>query len=111
VQSPQLSFLFDDNQYQQAFNEVPIQYLEEDTLVYGIIDRLVLTRETVYVIDYKTHQWAAGDVLHRLADSYREQMRLYASGAQKLWPGRTIRPCLLFTACGELVAMDDPGSA
>ncbi len=80
-------------------------------MVYGIIDRLIVTHGTTYVIDYKTHQWATVDSLPRLTDSYREQMRLYARGAEKLWPGQIIRPCLLFTACGELVAMDDPGSA
>jgi len=111
VRSPQLSFLFDAAQFQQAFNEVPIQYLEGNQMVYGIIDRLVVTQAATYVIDYKTHQWADDDALPRLADSYREQMRCYARGAQRLWPGRTIKPWLLFTASGELVAMDDPGPA
>ena len=110
IRSPRLSFLFDAAHFQQAFNEVPIQYLEEDRLVYGIIDRLVVTRDAACVIDYKTHQWADGDSLPGLADGYREQMRLYARGAQKLWPGRTIKPYLLFTACGELVAMDGHGA-
>ena len=66
------------------------------------------TNGTAYVIDYKTHQWADRDSLPRLTDSYREQMRLYTNGVQKLWPRLTVKPCLLFTACGELVAMDEP---
>jgi ATP-dependent helicase/nuclease subunit A len=111
VQDPRLSFLFDDARYQQAFNEVPIQYLEGDHMVYGIIDRLIVTDGTVHVIDYKTHQRVDSESLQRLTDSYREQLRLYAGGARKLWPERTIKPCLLFTARGELVAMDAPGFA
>lgn len=111
IQAPQLSWLFDHSHYQQAFNEVPIQYLDGNCLVYGIIDRLIISNDTAHVIDYKTHQWANHDSLPRLAESYREQMRLYASGVQKLWPGLTVKPCLLFTACGELVEMDDHGPA
>jgi ATP-dependent helicase/nuclease subunit A len=108
VQAPQLSWLFDHTHYQQAFNEVPIQYTQGNRLVYGIIDRLIINDGAAYVIDYKTHLWADRDSLPRLTDSYREQMRLYANGVQQLWPGLTVKPCLLFTACGELVAMDEP---
>jgi ATP-dependent helicase/nuclease subunit A len=108
VQAPQLSWLFDPARYQQAFNEVPIQYMQGDHLVYGIIDRLVINDGAAYVIDYKTHQWADRDSLPQLTDSYREQMRLYTNGVQKLWPRLTVKPCLLFTACCELVAMDEP---
>ena len=111
VQAPQLAWLFDHTRYQQAFNEVPIQYRDGDHLVYGIIDRLIINDESACVIDYKTHHWATRDALPRLTDTYREQMRLYASGVQKLWPGLTVKPCLLFTACGELVVMDNPDSA
>jgi ATP-dependent helicase/nuclease subunit A len=111
VRDPRLSFLFDQTQYQQAFNEVPIQYLEGDHLVYGIIDRLIVNNGTVCVVDYKTHRRADAKSLPRLTDSYREQMRLYAEGVARLWPDKPIKPFLLFTACGELVAMDDPAPA
>ena len=111
VRNPQLLFLFDQTRYQQAFNEVPIQYLDGDHLVYGIIDRLIVNNGTACIIDYKTHRWADAESLPRLTDTYREQMRLYANGVAKLWPHMTIKPFLLFTACGELVAMDGPASA
>ncbi|MEN8207080.1 MAG: UvrD-helicase domain-containing protein [Pseudomonadota bacterium] len=111
IQHPQLAFLFDETQYEKAFNEVPIQYLDGDHLVYGIIDRLIVNKGIAWVIDYKTHRWADNESLPRLTNIYREQMRLYANGVAKLWPDMTIKPCLLFTVCGELVAMDDPASA
>jgi ATP-dependent helicase/nuclease subunit A len=111
LQSPALSFLFDPAQYEQAFNEVPIQYLAGGRLVYGIIDRLILNRGSAYLIDYKTHQWANSDDLSQLADKYREQMCLYAAGVKKLWPNMTVKPYLLFTTCGELVAVDHGVSA
>jgi ATP-dependent helicase/nuclease subunit A len=110
-QDEQLSFLFDPARYQQAFNEVPVQYLEGEQLVYGIIDRLIVNDGTACIIDYKTHRSASTATLPALVAGYREQMRLYARGIAKLWPDLKVRPYLLFTACRELVAMDDPASA
>jgi ATP-dependent helicase/nuclease subunit A len=110
-QHPACAFLFDPTRFDQAFNEVPVQYLEGEVLVYGIIDRLVLSGNNAYVIDYKTHRSAGTDTLSELVDNYREQMRLYAMGIARLWPEKDVRPYLLFTACRELVAMNDPASA
>lgn len=108
---PACAFLFNPSRFDQAYNEVPVQYLEGDVLVYGIIDRLVLSGNNVYVIDYKTHRAASTATLPELAEHYREQMHLYARGIARLWPEKEIRPYLLFTACRELVAMDDSASA
>lgn len=105
------AFLFEPSRFDQAFNEVPVQYLEGDVLIYGIIDRLVLSGNNVYVIDYKTHRSTGTDTLSELAGNYREQMRLYTTGIAKLWPGMEVRPYLLFTACQELVVMGDSTSA
>ncbi len=102
-----LSFLFDPAQYQQAFNEVPVQYMQGEQLVYGIIDRLIISDGSAHVIDYKTHRSANTGTLPALVDAYREQMRLYAAAVARLWPSLNVKSCLLFTACRELVVMDD----
>ena len=102
-----LSFLFDPAQYQQAFNEVAVQYMQGEQLVYGIIDRLIISDGTAHVIDYKTHRSANTGALPALVDTYREQMRLYAAAVARLWPSLNVKSCLLFTACRELVVMDD----
>ncbi|MDA1107756.1 MAG: UvrD-helicase domain-containing protein [Proteobacteria bacterium] len=102
VQHPSLRFLFDPAAFAAAHNEMSLLYEDEDRSVHGIIDRLVITPDTVWVIDYKTHPAAHADKLAQLAEPYREQMRLYARGAERLWPNKKIRPALLFTACVEL---------
>jgi ATP-dependent helicase/nuclease subunit A len=94
--------LFDPQLFEQAYSEIPVQYLDGDTLVYGIIDRLVLQPGRVLVIDYKTHRSAAPGTIPALVEHYRNQMRLYAGAAKRLWPDREIRPGLLFTACNTL---------
>ena len=105
------SFLFDPEQSDQSFSEVPVQFMDAETLIYGIIDRLVISGDTAFVVDYKTHRSASSDTVTALAGDYREQMRIYTLGVAKLWPKLQVRPYLLFTRCQKLVAMDEPASA
>jgi ATP-dependent helicase/nuclease subunit A len=111
VRHPEFSFLFVQPHFDRAFNEVPVQYLDGEVMIYGIIDRLVLSNGTAFVIDYKTHRSASAATVSTLAGNYRGQMRLYSQGISKVWPDMKVRPCLLFTACRALVAVDDPASA
>ncbi len=107
VTHAQFATLFDARRYRQAYNEVPIQYLHENRLVHGIIDRLVVTDDECIVVDYKTHRSADAATLDSLAASYREQLRWYCEGVQRLWPDRRVRSLLLFTACAASVVMDE----
>jgi ATP-dependent helicase/nuclease subunit A len=107
---PELAMLFDPRRYLRARNEAPLQYFRNGQLVYGIIDRLVVREDAVLVIDYKTHRRAGPDTLAELADGYREQMRLYATGVARLWPGLAVKPYLLFTRCNALVEMEGAAS-
>jgi ATP-dependent exoDNAse (exonuclease V) beta subunit len=102
INSPKLAFLFADKNYQQAWSEVPIQYQQNERIVYGIIDRLVINKDEVIVVDYKTHQSATDKNVYNLAEKYRTQMDYYLEGVRQLWPDLKARGLLLFTACGEV---------
>jgi ATP-dependent helicase/nuclease subunit A len=104
--SPRLAHLFDKHCFEKAWNEVPLQYLSGSRMVYGIIDRLVLGKDSVLLIDYKTHRSATAETLGELARTYTEQIQLYAKGAALLWPDLKIDAFLLFTSCNKLVPMD-----
>ena len=91
---------FDTTLYSSAYNEVPIQYTANGRLVHGVIDRLIVTTGEIIIIDYKTNRRAAMNNLTALAAPYREQIRLYGDGAQKIWPQKTVRLILIFTVCG-----------
>ena len=71
-------------------------------MVYGVIDRLVITDDTVLVIDYKSHQHADTGSIPGLLEDYRAQLDCYAQAAARLWPDHTVRAGLLFTSCNEL---------
>jgi ATP-dependent exoDNAse (exonuclease V) beta subunit len=60
----------------------------------------------VLVVDYKTHRSATPASIPALVENYRGQMHLYAEAVRRLWPDREARPCLLFTACGTLAAVN-----
>ena len=102
-EAPQLRDLFDATSYQQAWSEAPIQYDQDGCTVYGIIDRLVLREDEAIIVDYKTHRQAADGALEPLIEAYRPQLRHYADGVRRLWPERTIRALLLFTAIPAVV--------
>ncbi|WP_303901020.1 UvrD-helicase domain-containing protein [Thiohalomonas denitrificans] len=90
----------------QAFCEVPVTYRREDgRVVHGIIDRLIVSADQLWVVDYKTHTRACEGNLPKLSEPYEEQLRLYAEGIARLWPGRPVRASLLFTAAGALYDM------
>ncbi|UCC55375.1 MAG: UvrD-helicase domain-containing protein [Gammaproteobacteria bacterium] len=112
--NPAFAFLFDAGRFQTAYSELPMQYMEGRQLIYGIIDRLVVTEEYVHLIDYKTHRITDNELLTQLTDQYRRQLELYASGAARIWPHHRIKPCLLFTHTGALFDLSgecQPGPA
>jgi ATP-dependent helicase/nuclease subunit A len=106
VTHPGLSILFDPTRYVQAYNEVPVQYMAQARMVYGVIDRLVITDNSVLVIDYKSHLHASADTIPQLVADYRAQLDCYAEAAARLWPTRAVHAGLLFTASAELTWMD-----
>jgi ATP-dependent helicase/nuclease subunit A len=102
INDPALAVLFDATRYEQVYAEVPMQYFQDEALVDGVIDRLLLNADSAHIIDYKTHGIDAAQA-EGTAQTYREQLRLYAEGVRKLWPQRQVRASILFTQCRVLV--------
>jgi ATP-dependent helicase/nuclease subunit A len=65
-------------------------------VINGRVDRLVVTRQRVLVIDFKTDQPAPGDVSD-VAESYITQMAAYAAVLETAFPGREIVALLCWT--------------
>jgi ATP-dependent helicase/nuclease subunit A len=99
---PALGILFDPPEGVESFNEVPMIYELDGVTVYGIVDRLLLFPDSVWVVDYKSHQAAEQATLEALAAPYQRQLGYYSTGVKKLWPDREVRTFLLFTRCGQL---------
>ncbi len=78
---------------------------EVKQMVYGIIDRVIVTENEVFVIDYKTHRLTTPEKITKLEESYRPQINLYCHGTSLLWPDKTIRGFLLLTYKPQLLAI------
>ncbi|MEJ2141001.1 MAG: UvrD-helicase domain-containing protein [Gammaproteobacteria bacterium] len=109
LQARHFEHLFNPASYDKAMNEVSVIYQLGDASVHGIIDRLIINKDKIIIIDYKTHQNAVTDNLALLSESYNEQMALYVQGIKQLWPQHPVEAFLLFTHCAELHKMPQAG--
>ncbi len=97
MDNPSWHFLYDAHQYNNAYNEVPIMYQQDTDTVYGFIDRLVITDDKIFLVDYKTHELHSPNDIDLLTTRYIPQLRLYQQGVAKCWPDLPVECFLLFT--------------
>ena len=65
--------------------------------VSGQVDRLAVSATEVLIVDYKTNR-PPPDSADGVALAYRRQLALYRALLQQIYPGRTVRAFLLWTA-------------
>lgn len=87
--------------------EVPVTGLTDDgRVVSGQIDRLVVEKDKVLILDYKSNRPPpvhAEDV----QEVYKKQLRAYRDSISKIYPGRAISCALLWTDGPRFMIMDD----
>ena len=76
--------------------EVPLAAEIDGALIAGQVDRLVVTPEQIFVLDYKTGT-VAPETAAQVAPSYIAQMAAYRAVLRLAFPGRTVACGLLFT--------------
>lgn len=103
VDHPEFKPFFDPRAYEEARNEMPILFRHNGRNVYGAVDRLVIRRNEICILDYKTHEDVRYKEAVAIADTFYSQMHLYATGIRKLWPTHELRVLLLFTALPTIV--------
>jgi ATP-dependent exoDNAse (exonuclease V) beta subunit len=84
-----------------GFSELSYFSLEGKNVVQGRFDKVILSSDEVWVIDYKTDEVDKEEVEKRIS-LYLEQAKRYREAARNLWKGKKIRFFLLFTYCGLL---------
>ena len=87
----------------KTYNEMPLMYATDKNSVYGIIDRVIKTEESVLIVDYKSHQLQATESCQTIATQFSKQLKYYYDGATKLWPDHTVKTAIIFTHQQELV--------
>ena len=80
--------------------EAPIAAtLPDGRVIAGTVDRLLVERDRVLVVDYKTGR--APDRTEDIPKAHRLQILAYAEALSVIFPGRTIESALLYTATGR----------
>jgi ATP-dependent helicase/nuclease subunit A len=69
----------------------------EPILVAGQADRLIATEAAVLVVDYKTDSLVPGR-LDNVPPAYLAQLALYRAVLMRIYPGKSVRAALIFTA-------------
>lgn len=109
IREKKLAAIFQPDSETTALNEVPLIYRLNGRTVHGIIDRMLIGHDEVWIIDYKSHQHATERNVHKLASGYREQLNYYVEGIKKLWPELKVRSFLIFTAPRLMQEIDPNG--
>lgn len=86
--------------------EVPLVGVVGDRVLSGQIDRLLVTDDAVWIVDYKTNRPPPRTVAE-VAPLYLRQMASYRAAIAGLYPGRTIRCLLLWTDEPRLMELPD----
>ncbi len=79
-----------------AWSELPFLRKHENTVVSGIIDRVVLKDGALHVIDYKAIAIETADELAQWIGHYRPQLRIYCDAAKEIFGIADCRAYLLF---------------
>ncbi len=88
--------------------EVPLTgMLEGKGLISAQIDRLCITDDTIWIIDYKTNR-PPPEAPGKVPQIYQEQMQTYAALLHQIYEGRTIKGALLWTDGPFLMPLDLP---
>jgi ATP-dependent helicase/nuclease subunit A len=73
-------------EYSDYRNEYEIYHQHEDYYLYGIIDKLIINKNNIIIIDYKTDAIPV-DAINQRADQYFTQLKFYAYIVNKFFRG------------------------
>lgn len=87
--------------------EVPVMgKADNNTLISGQIDRLLVTDNTILFIDYKTGRMPP-DNQDDIPLTYRHQMQCYAKLLRQIYPDKELKGALLWTYNGNVTEIHD----
>jgi len=79
--------------------------LGDGSMMSGQIDRLLVTDDVIFIIDYKTHRSPPED-LEQVPDIYVRQVQAYADALRGIYPGRIVRAALLWTDGAQVTEVE-----
>ena len=84
--------------------EVPITAQIRQSRLHGVIDRLIITANTVTAVDFKTNRTVPNSV-EQCPDGILRQMGAYAQMLGQIYPDHEIRTAILWTSASRLMEL------
>ncbi len=106
LDSTDLQQIFNSADDQVILKEVPISFIKNGKVLYRIIDHLVLNKTQAWIIDYKTTREVDINTMQAASEQYQYQMDTYRYAVKKLYPEKTIRASILYTAIPALYNLE-----
>lgn len=85
-----------------ALPEAPIAAVVAGQVIAGTVDRLLVTDDLIHIVDFKTGR-RVPSALDEVPLAHVKQMAAYAAALAEIFPGRTQRVSLLYTAGPRLI--------
>ncbi|MFT7594478.1 MAG: ATP-dependent helicase/nuclease subunit A, partial [Paracoccaceae bacterium] len=98
--NPCLSMVFSP----QALSEVPLTAPIGNARVHGIIDRLIVSPDSVLAVDFKTNA-TVPDTPDACPEGLLRQMGAYAQALAGIYPGKRIETAILWTRTANLMPL------
>ena len=105
LQNENVKAMFELSENQQAFNEFSIATTGHQQKI-NIIDRLIISDDLVWIIDFKTHSKVNNDNAQQLAQTHIPQLSRYKQAVKSLYPDLPIRCSIVFTKLPILVDLE-----
>lgn len=107
----EVSSLLENPQFSSVFSfaskaEVPIMGQVGSKIISGQIDRLVVEKDRVLLVDYKTNRPAARSP-EDIPPVYRKQMAAYKALLGRIYPDKEIVPLILWTDTADLMQVQE----
>ena len=107
LSDPELAYLFDDT----ALEEVALTAdLGDAGPFYGVIDRLIITDDSILAVDFKTNR-VVPDTPDGVPEGLLRQMGAYHAMLARIYPGHKIQTAILWTATSQLMMLDTDQTA
>ena len=105
LQDKHVKTMFEPGDNQQIFNEFAIATPDDEHTI-NIIDRLIISDELAWIIDFKTQSDVSMDNARQLAQMHAPQLVRYKQAVKTLYPDLPIRCSIVFTKLPVIIDLE-----
>lgn len=105
ISNPDLTFIFAQNTLAETAITANLPELQGQT-IYGIVDRLIVSKKEIWVIDFKTNRAVPSNPTD-CPEGVLRQMGAYHAALKQIYPGHAIRPAIIWTRDAQIMELPE----